>query len=76
MEVEISSNCSAIKYYHNEANGRILFHINHAIQVESYTEIVIAATDGYICGFHSGIIVSSGFLKIFKRYGCYIDRLS
>ena len=41
----ISSNCLDLKCDHEEADEQILYHINHAILYESYTKVVMAATD-------------------------------
>ena len=41
----VSNACRALQYDHKEVDERILFHINHAIQTEHYTKIVVAATD-------------------------------
>ena len=41
----VSSNCLDLKCDHEEADERILYHINQAIQYESYTKVVVAATD-------------------------------
>ena len=41
----ISGNCLDLKCDREEADEQILYHINHAIQYESYTKVVLAATD-------------------------------
>ena len=41
----VSNAWRALQCDHERADERILFHINHAIQTEHYTKIVVAATD-------------------------------
>ena len=41
----ISSNCLDLKCDHEGVDDQILYHINHAIQYESYTKVVVAARD-------------------------------
>ena len=51
----VVSDVSAMKCGHEDADNRILFHINHAIKDENYTKIIVASpdTDVFVsCLFH------------------------
>ena len=65
----VSNACRAVQCDHEEAAERILFHINHTIQTEHYTKIVVAATDTDIL-ISLLYTITNGFKLILKKCGC------
>ena len=52
-----------MKCGHEEADNRVLFHINHAIKDENYTKIIVASPDTDVLG-------SCFFHLTRQMYGC------
>ena len=65
---------SNLKFDHEEADKRILFDISHAIQSESYRKIILAATV-QIYLQESCILISNGYMKIYRNCKCYTARV-
>ena len=68
----VSSNCLDLKCDHEKVDERILYHINHAIQYESYTKVAVAATDTDIfisLLYHYQQLVYEDLQEIWMLYG-------
>ena len=41
----VQTSCRLLRCDHEEPDDRLMFHINHAVRVENFTKVIIAATD-------------------------------